>query len=200
VNLSSLPAPELKKLSNPAPVPLEELERLRELVRPLAPHNAVLEPGTELGPLTGTGSGTFGQLFMQADWTLCMRAEALEQLRAEGLQGLEAEPVDVRFRGKAPPPRLVNMQLEVQGRFHPSCLTWTRKPPCSRCGNSDVEGPMPDPIVLDGGTLPEGLDLFRLADAPGVIIATERFKETAARLELDGALFLAVEAHQAARP
>lgn len=192
-DLSSLPAPELKKLSNPAPVPLEELERLRDLVRPLAPRNAVLEPGTELGPLIGTGSGTFGPLFMQADWTLCMRDEALARLRAAGLRGLEAGPVDMRFRGKNPP-HLVNLQLEVQGRFHPSCLTWTRRPPCSRCGSSDVEGPMPDPIVLDGNTLPEDTDLFRLTDAPGIIIATARFVEAATRLELDGATFLALEA------
>lgn len=193
VDLSSLPAPELKKLSNPAPVPLEELERLRELVRPLAPRNAVLEPGTEFGPLTGTGSGTFGQLFMQADWSLCMRDEALEQLRGSGVRGLQAGPVDVRFRGKNPP-RLVNMQLDVQGRFHSSCLTWTRKPPCSRCGSSEVDGPMPDPIVLEGKTLPEDLGLFRLTDAPGIIIATEHFVEAATRLELDGAAFSEVEA------
>lgn len=198
VDLSSLPALELKKLSNPAPVPLEELERLRELVRPLAPRNAVLEPGTELGPLTGTGSGTFGQLFMQADWTLCLRDEALKRLRATGVRGLEAGLVDVRFRGKNPP-RLVNMQLEVQGRFHPSCLTWTRKPPCPRCGSTEVDGPMPDPIVLDSKTLPEDVDLFRLTDAPGLIIATEHFVEAAARLELDGVVFLPIQAHQASR-
>lgn len=193
VDLSSLPAPELKKLSNPAPVPLEELERLRELVRPLAPRNAVLEPGAELGPLTGTGSGTFGQLFMQEDWTLCMREEALERLRGAGIHGLQACPVEVRFRMKDPP-RLVNVQLDVQGRFHPDCLSWTRKPPCPRCGGSDAEGPMPDPVVLASETLLEGLDLFRLADAPGFIVATERFVETATRLNLDGGLFREVEA------
>jgi hypothetical protein len=38
------------------------------------------------------------------------------------------------------------------------------------------------------------MDLFRLTDAPGVIIATARFVETATRLELDGATFLALEA------
>jgi uncharacterized double-CXXCG motif protein len=192
VDLSSLPEPERKKLSNPAPVPLEELARLRELVRPLAPPNAVLEPGTEFGPLVGTGSGMFGQLFMQADWTLCLREEALEQLTAAGVRGLQVARVDVRFRAK-PPPLMVNMQLDVQGRFHPDCLTWTRKPPCPRCGGSEVDGPMPDPVVLERETLPEGRDLFRLADAPGLIIATERFVEAATRLELDGAVFLGIE-------
>ena len=192
VDLSSLPAPELRKLSNPVPIPLEELERLRELVRPLAPRNAVLEPGAELGPLTGTGYGTFRPLFMQEDWTLCMREEALEQLRGAGVRGLQACPVDVRFRVKDPP-RLVNLQLHVQGRFHPDCLSRTRKPPCPRCGGSEVEGPMPDPVVLASETFPEDLDLFRLADAPGLIIATERFVEAAARWELDGVVFREVE-------
>ena len=193
VDLSSLPAAELKKFANPAPVPLGEFERLRELVRPLAPPGAVLEPGAEFGPLTGTGSGTFGQLFMQADWSLCMRQEALERLQSTGLRGLQGCPVDVRFRGKNPP-GLLNMQVDVQGRFHPDCLTWTRKPPCPRCGMSDADGPMPDPIILDTKTLPEGLDLFRLADAPGIIVASERFVESATRLELDGAAFHPLQA------
>lgn len=188
VDLSSLPAAELKKLSNPAPVPLEEFERLREQVHPLAPRNAVLEPGTELGPLTGTGSGTFGQFFMQVDWSLCMRPEALERLQGAGLRGLQGCPVDVCFRGKNSP-SLLSMQMDVQGRFHPDCLTWARKPPCPRCGMSDADGPMPDPVILDATTLPEGLDLFRLRDAPGIIVASERFVEAAARLELDGATF-----------
>lgn len=193
VDLSSLPPAELKKLSNPAPVPLEEFARLRELVRSLTPRNAVLEPGTEFGPLSGTGSGTFGQLFMQADWTLCMREEALARLRGAGVSGLQGAPVDVRFRVKDPP-RFVNLQLDVQGRFHPDCLTWTRNPPCPRCGGSEVDGPMPDPAVLASETLPAGVDLFRLADAPGIIVATERFVEAVTRLGLDGVVVREVEA------
>ncbi|NMO14894.1 hypothetical protein HPC49_06000 [Pyxidicoccus fallax] len=193
VDLSSLPSAELKRLSNPAPVSLVELERLRELVRPLAPSNAVLEPGAEFGPLTGTGSGSFGQVFLQADWSLCMRHEARERLQDAGIRGLLGGPVEVRFRGKNPP-SLLNMQLDVQGRFHPESLTWARKPPCPRCGASDVDGPMPDPVVLDAATLPKGLDLFRLADAPGIIVASERFVEAATRLALDGAEFHPLQA------
>ncbi|MFP2924008.1 double-CXXCG motif protein [Pyxidicoccus sp. 3LG] len=193
VDLSSLPAPELKKLSNPAPVPQEEYERLRALVQPFVPGHAVLEPGAEFGPLTGTGSGTFGQLFMQANGSLCMRHEALERLQGAGVSGLQGCPIDVRFRGKNPP-TLLNMQLEVHGRFHPDCLKWTRKPPCPRCGTSDVEGPMPDPAVLDASTLPTGMDLFRLIDAPGFIVATERFVDAARQLELDGVVFRELEA------
>ncbi|MFY1826664.1 double-CXXCG motif protein [Myxococcus fulvus] len=192
-DLSSLPSKELARLSDPSPVSQGELERLRELVRPFVPANAVLDAGAELGPLTGTGSGTFGSLYMPAAWSLCLRREAMEALQKEGIRGLLGAPVSVKFRTQSPP-SLMSLQMDVQGRFHPEALTWTRKPPCPRCGISDVEGPMPDPIVLESGSLPDGVDLFRLADAPGVIIATERFLESVNRLSLDGATFRAVEA------
>ncbi|WP_163866329.1 double-CXXCG motif protein [Myxococcus eversor] len=193
VDLSSLPRVELERLSDPSPVPLDELERLRQLVRPMAPLNAVLDAGTEFGPLTGTGSGSFGSFFMPASWSLCIREEALVRLREAGAQGLQGSAVSVRFRTKSPP-MLLNLQLDVQGRFHPDALTWARKPPCPRCGISDAEGPLPEPIVLDTATLPEDVDLFRLADAPGIIIATEQLVDAATRLSLDGAVFRAVAA------
>ena len=51
VDLSNLPEQELKKLSNPWPVPFEEFDRLRKLVLPLMPEGApLLEPGTGFGP------------------------------------------------------------------------------------------------------------------------------------------------------
>jgi uncharacterized double-CXXCG motif protein len=86
VDLSGLPPNELEKLSDSWPVPREEFSRLRELVRPLAPRDAVLEPGTRFGPLTGSGSGHFGQLFMQDPWSLYVSREALERLKAAGIR------------------------------------------------------------------------------------------------------------------
>ncbi len=41
--------------------PIEEYERLRELVRPLLPPGAVVEPGSRFGPLVGNAQGSFGQ-------------------------------------------------------------------------------------------------------------------------------------------
>jgi uncharacterized double-CXXCG motif protein len=191
VDLSGLPAQELKKLSDGWPVPIDEFERRRELVRPLAPKHALLKTGTSFGALTGRGSGQFGQLFMQNPWSLFVRHEALEQLQSAGLRGLEGCRVDVSFRSKNPPD-LWELQLVAHGQLHPDCLPVDRKPPCSSCGRTGVS--LPATYWLDAASLPEQLDVFRLADFPTQIIATERMADTVKNLGLDGVVFREVEA------
>lgn len=191
VDLSGLPARELKKLSDSWPVSFEEFERLRELVRPRVPQDALLRPGTRFGPLTGTGEGSFGQLFMQNPWSLFARREALERLLGTGLQGLEGCSVNVRFRQKQAP-ELRELQLVARGRLHPDCLPPRRQPPCSRCGREDLS--LPSVYWLDAASLAEHLEVFRLADWPTLIFATERMVEAVTRLELDGVEFRQVEA------
>jgi uncharacterized double-CXXCG motif protein len=96
----------------------------------------------------------------------------------------------VRFRGKNPP-ELLELQLELHGRLHPSCLPPGRKPPCPTCGNDPYK--LPNPIVLDAASLPEHVDVFRMADAWTVILVTERFVDAVKRLELDGVAFRELE-------
>ena len=62
VNLSSFS--KVKEFEEPRSEPFAEFARLRETVRPLMPPGALLEPGTRIGPLVGTASGTFSPLFM----------------------------------------------------------------------------------------------------------------------------------------
>ncbi len=191
VDLSGLPTRELQKLSTPWPVPFEEFERLRELVRPLAPKDALLKPGTVFGQRTGTGSGHFGQLFMQNPWSLFATREALEKLQGAGLRGLQGCSLNVRFRARRAP-ELLELQLVAHGTLHPGCLPPSRKPPCPQCGSGDVS--LPDTYWLDAATLPASLDVFRLSDWPTLIFATERMVDAVKRLELDGVMFREVEA------
>ncbi|MCP3144202.1 SitI6 family double-CXXCG motif immunity protein [Pyxidicoccus xibeiensis] len=191
VDLSGLPAAVLKRLSDSWPVPFEEFARLRETVRPLAPTGAVLEPGTRLGPLMGTASGSFGQLHLQG-WTLVGRREALERLRDAGVRGIQGCPTQVRFRGKAPL-ELQEPQLALHGRLHDSCLPSKREPPCSTCG-AEASYSLPEKYWLDAATLPGQVDVFRLGDFPTLIIATERMAEAVHRLGLDGVTFQPLEA------
>ncbi|HEX8703590.1 MAG TPA: double-CXXCG motif protein [Myxococcaceae bacterium] len=191
VDLSGLPHHELKKLSAPWPVPREELSRLRDLVRPLAPRSAVLEPGTKFGPLTGSGSGHFGQLFMPDPWSLYARREALERLQGATIHGLHGCPLNVRFRGKHPP-ELMELQMEVHGQFHPDCLPPHRTPPCPTCGNDFLK--LPERPILAIESLPTSLDVFRLAAWATLIIVTERLVDTVLHLELDGLMFQELEA------
>lgn len=187
VDLSHLPEEEQKKLSDPWPVPREEFVRLRELVRPLVPSGAELESGTEFGPLTGTATGYFGQLFMQNPWSLYVRREALVKLQSAGMRGLQGCPLDVRFRQKNHP-ELLELQLEVRGRFHPDCLPREREPPCLTCGE-DKGFSLPQPPILAAASLAEDLDVFRLADWSTLVIASERMVEAVGRLALDGVTF-----------
>ncbi len=188
VDLSRLP--EREKFHEAQPVPYEELIRLRELVRPLTPTWAVLQPGAAFGPVEGSGLGYFGQLFMQNPWTLFARREALELLQAAGVRGLQGCPIKVRFRTKHAP-ELLELQLELRGQFHPECLSPNRKPICPTCGSD--QNALPEKFWLAASSLPENIDIFRFRDWWSFILVNERFVEAVKRLELDGVVFQEVE-------
>jgi uncharacterized double-CXXCG motif protein len=170
----------------PRPEPIEEFERLRELVRPLVPSGAPIPAGTRFGPLVGSARGTFGAFFFQDPWTLIARVEAMESLQQAGVQGLKGCKPELRFRTKNPP-ELVELQLEPHGLLHADCLP-LRPPPCSRCGRDGFQ--LPEQLLLDKASLPTHTDVFRLANFASVLVGTERFKEAVQRLGLDGILFL----------
>jgi uncharacterized double-CXXCG motif protein len=169
--------------------PADEYDRLCELVRPLLPSRALLEPGAAFGPIEGRAQGRFGALVSPYPWWLLVRREALEKLQAEGLQGLKGCRTALRFRQRAAP-ELLELEVLPVGRLHANCLPPDRRDPCPRCGWNDV--PLPDEPLLDAATLPGDLDLFRLEDYPTVIVCTERFVDACQRLGLDGVAFLSL--------
>jgi uncharacterized double-CXXCG motif protein len=71
------------------------------------------------------------------------------------------------------------MELLPRGTFHPDCLP-ERPPPCPKCGGRGFK--RPEEPILNAATLPQDLDLFRLADFMTMIIGTERFVEAVRRL------------------
>ncbi|XXF77581.1 double-CXXCG motif protein [Myxococcaceae bacterium GXIMD 01537] len=177
--------PERACFENPKAVPIEEFERLRELVRPLLPQGAPLPPGTDLGPLVGSAQGSFGAFFYDPPFALLARREALDALRAEGVLGLVSHRTELRFRQRKAP-EFLELQLEPWGRLHPDCLPRDPRPDCARCGGGGVT--FPDAPLLDASSLPSDRDLFRLQDA-GTLVASERFVEATRRLGLDGLAF-----------
>ncbi len=188
VDVSGLP--EAAKFFEAWPVSLAEFDRLRELVRPLAPKGTPLEPGTAFGPMEGSATGYFGQLYMQNPWTLFMRREALERLQQEGIRGLQGCPVKVRFRQKNHP-QFLELQLELHGQYHPDCLPPDLKPRCPTCGDEPLQ--RPERMILDAASLPLDVDVFRLRQGWTNIIASERLVETVRRLDLDGVIFQELE-------
>jgi uncharacterized double-CXXCG motif protein len=179
--------PHRSEFEVPRPEPIEEFERLRELIRPLVPTGALVSAGTELGPLVGSAWGSFGAFFFQNPWTLLARREAMEALQQAGVQGLTGRKPELRFRQKKSPLELVVLQLEPHGLLHPDCLP-PRPPPCSRCGRDGFQ--LPEHLLLDKASLPTHTDVFRLANFATVLVGSERFKVAAQRLGLDGILFL----------
>ncbi|HSP78387.1 MAG TPA: double-CXXCG motif protein, partial [Myxococcaceae bacterium] len=151
--------PERAEFERPRPEPFDEFARLRELVRPLAPPGAPLPPGTEFGPLRGSASGSFGQLWWLNPWTMLVRREAMERLLAQGLRGIVGCPTELRFRQKNHP-ELLELQIEPHGLLHPDCLPPDRPPPCEKCGRYGFK--RPEQPILDAASLPEHFDLFRL--------------------------------------
>ena len=185
------PVTALADFAEPRAEPIEEYERLRELVRPLLPPGAVVEPGSRFGPLVGSAQGRFGQFVSNYSDVLLVRREALEKLQAEGLRGLKGCRMEVRFRQRNSP-ELLELELLPVGRLHPKCLPPNREPPCPRCGREDLS--LPKQPVLDAATLPPELDLFRLLDMSTLVICTERFAEACQRLGLDGIVFVPLPA------
>ncbi len=178
--------PHRAEFETPRPEPIEEFERLRELVRPFAPAGVPLDAGTRLGPLVGSAWGSFGAFFFQNPWTLLARREAVESLQRAGVLGLKGHKPELRFRQKKNPPDLMVLQLEPHGLLHPDCLP-PRPPPCSRCGRDGFQ--LPEHLLLDKTSLPTQTDVFRLANFSTVLVANARFMEAVQRLGLDGILF-----------
>ncbi|WP_375757759.1 double-CXXCG motif protein [Corallococcus exercitus] len=173
------------ELTEPRQEPLEEYERLRELLRPQVPFEAPLRPGAEFGPLTGKASGKWSALDLPSPWTLVMRSETVDQLCEAGI-ALRASKMDLRFRSKTEVD-LREVEIHCRGRLHDSCFPGGRERPCERCGRQG--GSFPDAPILDGSTLTGDLDLFRLTDYTTIIIATERFVDAVNRFEFEGVVF-----------
>ncbi len=180
VDLSQLP--ERKEFEKARPEPFTEFARLRELVRPLAPPNAPLPPGTRFGPLMGTAVGKLPAFTWIID-VLLVRRETLERLQAEGVRGLRGCRTELRFRQKNPP-ELLELQIEPHGQLHPDCFLPDVPSPCATCGRLGLR--RPDGPILDAASLPKSLDLFRVGNFATMVIGTERFVEAVLRLELDG--------------
>jgi uncharacterized double-CXXCG motif protein len=188
------PVASLADFVEPRAEPIEEYERLCELVRPFLPPGALLAPGTNLGPIVGTALGRFGQLVTSYPWWLLVQRESLEKLQAEGLQGLKGCPTQLRFRQRNPP-EFFELELLPVGRAHADCLPPDLEVPCPRCGYLSLT--LPKDLLLDVSTLPSHLDVFRLEDFSTVLVCTERFAKACKRLKLDGVVFKPVRVSRA---
>ena len=164
----------------------EQFELMREQIRALLPADYPLEPGTQLGPLVGKARGPFSAFIQQYGGILLVQPDVLEVLQAEGLRGLRGCRTEMLFRPKGIP-ELLDLHVEPRGLLHRDCIPPSTPPQCSKCGRHGFS--LPKEPLLDGSSLPEDLDLFRLRNFATVLIVTERFKKLVERLGLDGLTF-----------
>ncbi|NTX39533.1 hypothetical protein HUA78_34365 [Myxococcus sp. CA033] len=155
-----------RRLEEPRPAQWGEVVELRELVRPLCPPGALLEPGTEFGPAMGTALGRWGPVTLTDPWTVWVRTDALEYL--SGLRGI----TPARHELRRTVTELLELQIPARGRLAPECLPATVEAPCGVCGRAGWR--LPQRYWLDSAQVPD-LDLWRLEDAPTVVCASERF-------------------------
>lgn len=164
----------------------DEFERLRDQVRPVLPPDYPLAPGTLFGPLVGKARGPFSAFVITYGDTLLVQPEVLKLLHAEGLRGLRGCRTEMLFRPKGVP-ELLNLHIEPRGLLHADCIPRSTPPPCPKCGRHGFS--LPKEPILDGSSLPQDLDLFRLRNFATVLIVTERFKDVVERFALDGLTF-----------
>jgi len=177
------PIVSLADFENARSEPIEEYERLCELVRPLLPPGTVLASRSTFGPFVGRASGQFGPFVFPGSGALMVRREVLENLQVEGVRGLKGYRTILRFRQRVSP-ELLELEVLPAVRLHKKCLPRRRKPPCARCGHHDLS--RPNELILDAATIPSDVDLFRLVEFPRTIVCTERFYDAYYHLRLDG--------------
>ncbi|MCA9794375.1 MAG: hypothetical protein KC910_21355, partial [Candidatus Eremiobacteraeota bacterium] len=143
-------------------------------------------PATQFGPLVGEASGTFPELCWLNPWTPLISEEGLRRLSPFGLD-LKCVPTQIAFPAGL---RYLEPSLRALGR-----LADGMKCVCSVCQRQ--RGRMPDRLRLELDTPTP--DLFRVANFPTLIVATERFVALAAEHDIRGFVACEIESIQPSR-
>jgi uncharacterized double-CXXCG motif protein len=167
---------------------VEEADRWRRIA-PLFPTVPFFPWGVDFGPLQGVARGQFGDFVWPGIGTILIRQEALTKLLSAGLHLPVGVPPQWRYT-RRDPPTLLELQLDLHGRWSPAAPPADRGWACPACGyrgSIDTEH-----IVLDSATIPDNVDIFRCEMATALVFVSERFKETVERLKLTDITFIEI--------
>lgn len=187
IDLSDLPEEPLFR--EPRAESHEEFLRLKDVIREAFPLLKKLRPGTSFGPLVGQAKGKFSSFVWNMPWTLILTVEALRGLRSKELSIPVQVPPILKARGKAP--EIFELEIHPYGKllngvYPPKDLRF-----CYACGRDAAT--MPQRLVVEYSSIPQGIDLFRLSNFTTLILATERFVESVGELNIEGAFFEVVD-------
>lgn len=184
VNPSRLP--DLESYFKERPMSGERFKALSNDLNRILGKQHPVKPGSTFGPMVGKIVGSPTDIAFCRSWELLLKEATYIALKDKGIKGLIGSPAQLRSRRKDAEP-LMEIQLEAHGRLAKRSLPARGAPPCPSCGYQDIE--LPEMFWLEERSLPKDLDLFRLLDLPGYIVATERFVNVVQSLNLTGAVF-----------
>jgi len=185
VDLSSLAGEESYRARRPQT--LYMVHRMREAVRPFVAPETSLPPGTEFGPLVGHGKGTFGD-FGWPQWpgVMLVRPDVAARLDEAGVRGLRTLPARINYRG-GEDPKFREVAFAYEGRIAEDALSPGGSPACVACGHRNL--PSGTRTHLDPDSVSSEADIFRGADLPSCIYATESFVDAVRSLGLTDIAF-----------
>lgn len=178
-DLSALP--NASRYTNLHPVTRAELEELRTQVSLLLRPGIPLPPGTDLGPLIGRARGGLSGWAWQHSWTVLVQDGALKELARAGVPPLRGA---FAMLGPMAKSALFEVELELHGQLAASCLPDGGFAGCAACGRVAVK--RPDELVIDGESVGNAPDLFRLSDLTTTVIASKRVVEAIRASDPDG--------------
>ena len=148
--------------------------------------NQLIEPGTEFGPLEGKVFGRVGDFAWVHSWYLLIRKESLQQLKKLGFKSPKVVHPELSF-GKLQPVNLLEFEIEALASWDVNKLKRAFR--CEYCGIFN-DG-LPDnklPSILFS-SVPKDVDIFRVIQAPAIILATESFKNQVERMKMRNIVF-----------
>jgi uncharacterized double-CXXCG motif protein len=176
----------------PAPVSVARMRELTEMVRPLVPAGTALYPGTTLGPAWATASRpkvALDFVFFYS-WTLLSASPK----GAAALDDCGVTNVRVELKGKATLD-LREASLPMFGLLDDMVDRTQTPTPCEVCGYEKLRVPEVLRLALpaSAGASAEVPAIFRAANAPTVMLATERFADVVQERSLKGITFIPVD-------
>jgi uncharacterized double-CXXCG motif protein len=180
---------------NAWPVSPETLQKLIMPLRQSFPPGMPIRAGTEFGPFVGEASGRFGEVTWPGLATMFISIHAIDRLRERGIANLELVKPQITLK-TAKVFDYAEIQIEPYAQLDPSCLLEGSLEACSHCGTRRfrlIDEDFGGAPVVRKDSIPPGIDLIRIENLEGYILASERFFEAARSLDLSDITFSEIQ-------
>ena len=167
-----------------------------------------LHPGTDFGPLVGTGSGKCGDFGWVNNWTPLITREASEKLKSKGISELNLVKTEISWRRKKAP-EYFELNILPSLKLAPSyiaalgetstcktCGTTRRKKELSTRKERLSHAELEYYPVLAAHSFPKEWSLLRVDGWEAKIVASEAFRDAVIGVGLVNVLFVEIAISQ----